>query len=327
MNRRHVLLAASITAAAALLPACGSSNNTTTGGSSSSGGGGNGPCAVTNTSATDGGGVSLKIGAKSFTEEKLLAAITKIELGKHNFTVDDSTHAADPAVGQAIQSNQIQMLWQYTGTELGAQYLNVTPIPTDLDQAFQQVAQLDAPKGLCWTSETKFNDTNGIGIRSADSAKFGTTLTAFTTYLQSHTDVKICIASEFRTRSDGLPGLASKYGSVWSSYPGLTDVSAGGESVLASKQCDAAEVFTTDAAIKADNLIALQDDKGLFPADNAGLIVRSEVLSAHPAIANLMGPIAAKLTTDVVLGLNKQVDVDGMSVTDVATAWLSQNGF
>jgi osmoprotectant transport system substrate-binding protein len=323
MDRRYVLLAASVAAAGAILPACGSSNTTTT----SSGAGNSGPCAITNTTSTDGGGASLKIGAKSFTEEKLLAALARIELGKHHFTIDDSTHAADPAIGQAIQTNQVQMLWQYTGTELGAQYLNVSPIPSDLDQAFNQAKQLDAAKNLCWTSETKFNDTNGIGIRTADTSKYGTTLSSFTAYLQQHTDVKICIASEFRTRSDGLPGLASKYGSVWANYPGLTDVTSGGESVIANKQCDAAEVFTTDAAIQADNITALQDDKKLFPADNAGLIVRSEVLAAHPAIANLMAPVAAKLTTPVMVMLNSEVDVQGRSIDDVATTWLSQNGF
>jgi osmoprotectant transport system substrate-binding protein len=324
MTRGRMLFAVSAVAAGAILPACGSATPTAT---TSSGGAASSPCAITNTSSTDGAGASLKIGAKSFTEEALLAAITKIELGKHNFTIDDTTKAADPAIGQAIASNQIQLLWQYTGTELGAQYLNVTPTIGDLDQAFNKVQQLDAANNLCWTSETKFNDTNGIGIRSADTSKFGSTLTSFTAYLQQHTDVKICIASEFRTRSDGLPGLASTYGSVWSTYPGLTDVAAGGEKVLANNQCDAAEVFTTDAALKADNLTALTDDKKLFPADNAGLIVRADVLSAHPAIANLMAPIAAKLTTDVMVGLNSQVDVSGQSVTDVATTWLSQNGF
>jgi osmoprotectant transport system substrate-binding protein len=324
MNRRYGLMAASIVAAGAILPACGSSTTTT---SSSGGGGGSGPCAITNTTSTDGGGASLKIGAKGFTEEKLLAALVRIELGKHHFTIDDSLHAADPAIGQAIQNNQVQMLWQYTGTELGAQYLNVATIPSDLDQAFNQAKQLDAAKNLCWTSETKFNDTNGIGIRSADTSKFGTTLSSFTAYLQQHTDVKICIASEFRTRSDGLPGLASKYGSVWANYPGLVDVTAGGESVLVNNQCDAAEVFTTDAAISADHITALEDDKNLFPADNAGLMVRSEVLAAHPAIANLMAPIAAKLTTPVMVELNSEVDTQGRTIDDVATSWLTQNGF
>jgi osmoprotectant transport system substrate-binding protein len=325
MNRRYVLLAASMATAGAILPACGSSTTTTS--SSGGGGGSSGPCAITNTTATDGGGVSLKIGAKPFTEEKLLAALARIELGKHHFTIDDSTHAADPSIGQAIQSNQIQMLWQYTGTELGAQYLNVSPIPGDLDQAFKKAQQLDAANNLCWTSETQFNDTNGIGIRTADTSKYGTTLSSFTAYLQQHTDVKICIASEFRTRSDGLPGLASSYGAVWANYPGLTDVTAGGESVIANKQCDAAEVFTTDAAIQADSITALQDDKKLFPADNAGLMVRADVLKAHPAIANIMSPVAAKLTTPVMVMLNSEVDVKGRTIDDVATSWLSQNGF
>jgi osmoprotectant transport system substrate-binding protein len=321
MIRRYVLIGASIAAAGAMLPACGSSTTATT-----SGGGTSGPCAIGDTSAKDGGGASLKIGAKPFDEEKLLAAIAKVELGKHNFTIDNTTVAADPAIGQAIASNQIQLLWQYTGTELGAQYLNVTPTVTDLDQAFTKVQQLDAPKGLCWTSETRFNDTNGIGIRAGDTSKYGSTLSSFTSYLQQHTDVKICIASEFRTRSDGLIGLSSTYGSVWANYPGLTDVTAGGESVLANNQCDAAEVFTTDAALKADNLTALQDDKKLFPADNAGLMVRSDVLLAHPAIANLMAPIAAKLTTDVLVQLNSQA-ATSKDYTGIATSWLSQNGF
>ncbi|MFI5268616.1 MAG: glycine betaine ABC transporter substrate-binding protein [Chloroflexota bacterium] len=75
------------------------------------------------------------------------------------------------------------------------------------------------------------------------------------------------------------------------------------------------------------NLYVLQDDKNLFPPDNAGLIVRADVLKKNPAIATLMAPVAAKLTTAVMIELNKQVEIDKKSVTDVATTWLTQNGF
>jgi len=71
----------------------------------------------------------------------------------------------------------------------------------------------------------------------------------------------------------------------------------------------------------------LEDDKALFPPDNPGLIVRADVLKKNPAIANLMAPVAAKLTTAVMVDLNKQVEVDKKNVTDVARAWLTQNGF
>ena len=319
MKRTYALALAAVTVAGAAVTACGSSTP-----SSSSGGGGSSGCTVSNTSAMSGNGASLKIGQKDFTEEKLLADIAKVELGKHGFTIDNSTTAADPAIGNAVGSNQIQMLWQYTGTELG-DYLNVSSVPSDLDTAFNQAQQMDASKNLCWVAETKFDDTNGLGIRQADASKFGSTISSLTQYMQSNSNVKICIMSEFRTRPDGLPGLAAKYGSIWGTY-NLTDISTSGEGALKANQCDVAEIFTTDAAIQADNLVSLQDDKGLFPADNAGLIVRQDVLSKYPAIANILNPIAAKLTTPVMLQLNTAVDVNGQSVDTVVNNWLSQNG-
>ncbi|MHB8718079.1 MAG: ABC transporter substrate-binding protein [Candidatus Dormibacteria bacterium] len=320
MKRPHAL--AGLVTAVTLLAACGGSPTATS--TSASGGGGTGACTVSNTTSTDGGGASLKIGQKGFTEEKLLAAIARIELDKHGFSIDNSTTAADPAIGNALASGQIQMLWQYTGTELGS-YLNVSSVPSNLDQAFQQARQLDAAKNLCWVAETMFNDTNGLGIRQSDTSTLGTTISSLTAYMQGHNGVKICIQSEFRTRPDGLPGLAAKYGSVWSSY-NFTDISTSGEAALKANQCEVAEIYTTDAAIQADNLVALKDDKGLFPADNAGLIVRADVLSKYPAIANILDPLAAKLTTPVMLQLNTAVDVNGQSVDSVASGWLSQNG-
>lgn len=320
MLRRHSLGAVLIAAATALA-ACGSSTTPPTGSSGAA------TCSVPAGAGADGGGASLKIGQKGFTEEKLLAQIAKLALEKHNFHVDASTTAADPAIGQAIRNDQIQLLWQYTGTELGAQYLNAPSIPSDLHQAFIQVQQADAAHGLCWIAETSFNDTNGIGIRAADAARFGTTLSSFTTYLQSHSNVRICFASEFRTRSDGLPGLASKYGSVWASYPGLQDTSAAGETLLVSKQCDAAAIFTTDATIPADHLLALKDDKGLFPADNAGLMVRAATLQKYPAIATIMNPVGAKLTQSAVVEMDAAVDVQHQSIAAVAQNFLTQNGF
>jgi hypothetical protein len=51
-------------------------------------------------------GASLKIGAKSFTEEALLAAITKIELGNLKYDIDFrsvyQTHAIDGAPPEAL---------------------------------------------------------------------------------------------------------------------------------------------------------------------------------------------------------------------------------
>ncbi len=79
---------------------------------------------------------SLKIGSKPFAEEQLLATMTKLVLEKNGFKVDFTTQAADPAIDQALRCGSIDMLWQYTGTEL-QQFLKVDQPPTDLDEAFE----------------------------------------------------------------------------------------------------------------------------------------------------------------------------------------------
>jgi osmoprotectant transport system substrate-binding protein len=268
---------------------------------------------------------TVKIGSKAFAEEQLLATMTQLVLEKHGFKVTYTTQAADPAIDQALRSGTIDMLWQYTGTEL-EQFLNVDNPPTDLDQAFAMAKQMDAAKGLDWIAPAPLDDTNGLAVKASDESRFGTTLTAFGQYLKQNPNTAVCIESEFRTRADGLPGLQKTYDSGYTSA-NYRDIGSTAETPIANGDCAAGEVFTTDSAIAADNLAVLTDDKKLFPPDNAGLIVRHATLQKYPAIATLMAPVAAKLTTDQMTQLNKQVEVDKKSVNDVAKAWLQQNGF
>ncbi|GAC1343331.1 MAG: glycine betaine ABC transporter substrate-binding protein [Candidatus Dormibacteria bacterium] len=302
-----------------LLAACGSSDNS----GKSSSGGASSTCPGGGNANGNGNGASLKIGSKTFAEEQLLASMAKQVLEKHGYKVDFTAQADDPAIDQALRSKQIDMLWQYTGTEL-QNFLKVTNPPTDLDKAFAQVKELDAANGLCWVAPAPMNDTNGIAIRKADVGKYGSSLSEFTKYVTAHPDTKVCIRSEFRTRADGLIGLNRVYGH-WD-FPGLTDIQGNAEKVIADGSCAAGEVFTTDSGIAAKDLVALSDDKKLFPPDNVGLIVNSAVLQAHPDIQAILAPMASKITSSVITGLNKQVEIDGKPFEVVAKAYLQSNG-
>lgn len=320
MKRRA--LAVLVVALPAVLAACGGGNNGASSSSSSSGSSGC-PSPTTSGSAN---GASLKIGSKAFAEEQLLATMTQLVLQAHGFKVDYTFQAADKAIGTALDSGTIDMYWQYTGTEL-TDYLNLSQgsFPTDLNKAFTFVQQKDAARGLCWYANTPFDDTNGIAIKSSDTGTYGATLGDFGKYLTSHTSTPVCIMSEFRTRPDGLPGLESQYG--WPSSANYIDIQNTAEKAIASGQCVAGEVFTTDSAIQANNLVALKDDKNLFPPDNAGLVIKQSVAQKYPQIAGLMNPVAQKLTTSTMVSLNAMVEVQSQKVTDVAHNWLVQNGF
>jgi osmoprotectant transport system substrate-binding protein len=66
---------------------------------------------------------------------------------------------------------------------------------------------------------------------------------------------------EFKTRPDGIPGLQKTYNCTFKDYKSLD---AGGPlTVAALKNGDvqAADIFTTDASIVANNFVVLQDPK------------------------------------------------------------------
>jgi len=321
MRRR--LVAGIAIAFTAALAACGGGNS---GNGSPTTGGTQTNCPAG--SGTSGHGATVSIGSKSFAEEQLMAQMTKDVLDAHGFTVNYSFQAADKAIGTALSSGTIDMYWQYTGTEL-TDYLGLQTgsFPTALGAAFTFVQKADEPHDLCWVAPTQFDDTNGIAIKSSDTGTFGTSLGDFGSYLTSHPKTTVCIQSEFLTRPDGLPGLVSTYGWPAASSFNYTQIGSTAEKAIASGQCDAGEVYTTDSGIQANNEVTLTDDKNLFPPDNAGLVVRSDILKKYPAIANLMTPVAAKLTTSVMLQLNAMVEIQNQTVAAVAQSWLQQNGF
>jgi osmoprotectant transport system substrate-binding protein len=275
---------------------------------------------------TSGNGAQLAIGSKDFAEEQLMAQMTADVLGAHGFKITDTFSAADKAIGTALTSGTIDMYWQYTGTEL-QEYLGLSGFPTALSAAFTYVQQKDEANGICWVAPTQFDDTNGIALKASESSTFGKSLADFGTYLTTHPSTKVCIQSEFLTRADGLPGLVATYGWPSSSSFHYIQIENTAEKAIASGQCDAGEVYTTDSAIEANNEVTLTDPKNFFPPDNAGLEVRSSVLQKYPSIGAWMAPVAAKLTTSVMLTLNAMVEIDNMTVANVAQTWLTQNGF
>jgi osmoprotectant transport system substrate-binding protein len=322
---KRIVMALVLLIAPALVAACGGGN--AGGGGSSSGTSTGCPAG----SGSNGNGAHVSIGSKSdVPEDQLVAEMTKLVLEKHGFTVDNTFKATDKSVGNALKNGTIDMLWQYTGTELGL-YLGLTGFPTDLHQAFLTAQQKDAPLGLCWTSETPLNETNGLAVKQSDVGTYGDTLTALGTYLQAHPQTTICVLSAFLTRPDGVPGLVSTYGQSYAASNVNYQTSMGtAEKSIANGQCPIGEVFTTDSAIGSNSLVSLKDDKKLFPPDNLGLIVRQSVLQQHPEIAAIMTPVAAKLTTDTMVTLNGMIDSAGDSpqaIQSTATTWLTQNGF
>jgi osmoprotectant transport system substrate-binding protein len=120
------------------------------------------------------------------------------------------------------------------------------------------------------------------------------------------------------------PGLEQTYGLT---FAGFTSLDVGGpltKKALQSGQIQLGLVFSSDGGIDAFGLQVLEDDKALQNADNVVAAVNADVLT--DALRAALDGVAAALTTDDLIALNKQVDIDGEDPADVAAAWLEDQG-
>lgn len=130
--------------------------------------------------------------------------------------------------------------------------------------------------------------------------------------------------AEFKTRVQGIPGLARVYGVRFGSFKTLDASGPLTINALKNGQVDAADIFTTDPSIKIDNFVVLQDPKNLYAAQNVVPLISKA--KATPGVTATLNKVSAALTTNDLVALNKSVQVDKQSASAVAKAWLASKG-
>jgi len=96
---------------------------------------------------------------------------------------------------------------------------------------------------------------------------------------------------------------------------------------LANNEVDAVIWNTTAPQITEQGFKVLEDDQGLFPAQNIAPIISTELLEAYgdQLVADLK-ELSAMITTDDLLAWNTETDIEFRESDDVATEWLKSKG-
>ncbi len=94
----------------------------------------------------------------------------------------------------------------------------------------------------------------------------------------------------------------------------------------ADGDCNFGEVFTTDGRIPTLNLRVLEDDKQFFPLYNLTEVIATDLLDAHPELAEIFAQVNPRLTNETMMMLNAKVDSDGDDPAIVAREWLIAEG-
>lgn len=268
---------------------------------------------------------NIVVGGKNFTEQQLLSAITEQLLEAKGYTVDNRAGMGSAAVRQAMENGQIDVYWEYTGTSLIT--YNKVEEKLNAEDTYNRVKELDAAKGIVWLEPSAANNTYSFAMRAAEAKEKGiSTLSELAAAVNGGQELIFGSNAEFYARPDGLKPLEAAYGfefgraSVKRMDSGLV------YQALKDGEVDVGLVFATDGRIPAFDFVVLQDDKGYFPAYALAPVIRADVLTAHPDLADLLNGVSAKLNDALMAKLNARVDVDKESIENVAADFLKENG-
>ena len=266
----------------------------------------------------------IKIGFPNQTEQAMLgymaALIVEDKLG---LEVELAPNLGGTAIGQqAIVSGAIDIFPDYTGDAL-ANMLKEDPI-TDPAKAYERVAsQYKEKYGITWLAPTKFNNTYALALKKdkAEEQKIDT----ISGFKDVAADWTLGSSIEFAGRPlDGYPGMAKAYGFKFGTLKPM-DIGLMYTSIDAG-QVDVIVAFATDARIEKVGLKVVDDDKHFFPAYNAAITVRDEVLTAHPEIADAINSVVSNLDNETQTKLNARADIDNIPVDKVAEDYLKEIG-
>ncbi|MFV0432389.1 MAG: ABC transporter substrate-binding protein [Leucobacter sp.] len=297
--RKKLVLAGIVAAAALTLTACGGGDPMSSGGDD-----------------TDASGKVI-VGSADFAESQLIATIYSQALQNAGIEVEEKLNIGSREVYlEALRDGSINLLPEYSGSllaELGGD-------PHDDAGIRKQLDELLEPDGLMVLDESEAEDADTLVV-TADIAKKHD-LKNISDLAPIAGELVLAGPAEWKSRFEGVPGLKEVYGIEFREFKVLD---AGGPltlSALQNGQAQVGDMFSSDPAIGENDLVALVDDKQLFPPANVLPVLSKSI--ATDEVKTTLNAVSAALTTDDLMEMNGRVAA-GDDIGQVATDWIAAN--
>ena len=284
----------------------------------------------------------IVVGNKNFTEQYVVGQLMKQLLEQHGFKVDLKSDLTSMALRAGMESKDIDIAAEYTGTAWMVHLKRKYTPGTDNNELYQLVKEAEKKHNFIWLTPMWNNNTYALASwpEFAKKHHLSSLSDLAGLYLKRKGRIDTFVNFEFSTRPDGLPALEKFYGfkvakpSLKTATPGASLIS------LKERKTDIAMVFGTDASIAKYGWHVYSDDKSFFPPYDLTPYVRKEVLDKHPEITDILQSLVAtfpgggKPATPGIASrcqkvwqeLNAKVDIQKNEPADVAREYLSEHG-
>lgn len=256
----------------------------------------------------------VRIGAKTFTEQYLLAGVLAKASARAGFEAEKVEGLGSMVVFDALASGELDAYVDYTGT-LWANHLKRTDV-AGADEVLREVTRwLAEERGITCLGRLGFENAYALAMRRDRAEALGVhTISELAPKLSSMrlgSDYEFFSRPEWR-RLDALYALAPKERVSFDSSFMYQAVQSG--------EVDVITAFSSDGRIAAFDLVVLEDERHAFPPYDAVLLLGPRA-AQHPGLRDALEPLVGAIDVDTMRRANQLVDVDGKSRAQ-ATEWL-----
>jgi len=296
---RTSTLGAGLAALALAASACGSSDSLEGSGESDSG--------------------AIVVGSQDYYSNEIVAEAYAQALEAAGVEVERDFRIGQREVYVAdIEDGSVDLFPEYTGPLL--QYW-VPDTEARLADDVYAALQDAAPEGVQVLAQSEATDQDSYVVTRAFSEKYGVTS------IEDLADVPVPLTlggnSEGENRPNGPQGLEAAYG-VQVDFTPIED--GGGPLTVKALQDDSIQlaiIYTADPSIAQNDLVVLDDPRGLFLASHVVPVASDKVDADARATIDA---VSAALSAEDLVALNERSVTEQSPAADIARDWLAEEG-
>ena len=262
---------------------------------------------------------TIVIGSQDYYSNEIIAETYAQALENAGYDVDRQFRIGQrEAYLPEIEAGEIDLFPEYSGPVL--QYWEPDTearLPDDVFAALEEAA----PEGLNVLDQSPATDQDSYVITQEFADEWGIENVED---LDKVTEpMTLGANSEAESRPNGPKGLEETYG-IEVGFAPIED-SGGPLTVKALKDDDVqlAIIYTADPSIESNNLVSLEDTKGLFLSSNVVPLASDKV--DHKA-AEVINEVSAAMSPEDLVSLNNRSVTEQLPAADIAKDWLEEKG-
>jgi osmoprotectant transport system substrate-binding protein len=266
---------------------------------------------------------SITVTSFDFPESETLAELYGQALRQQGYPVEVVPRLGPREIVQpALEQGRVDLVPGYLGSALN--FLYEKRIATaDPRATYARLSQVLTSRGISVLAYAKAEDRNGFVV-TGDLAR-RRQLERISDLAPIARQLIFGGPPECPDRPLCLKGLQDVYGLQFARFEAMPSRRTTADA-LETGEIDLGMLETTDGNLADRDLVQLNDDRRLQPAENIAPMMRTEIVGAYgPKLVRVLNNLTAQLNTRDVIQMNQRVELEGAKPALVAADWLGNH--